>query len=247
MVLDLLYIFLFGLIIGSFLNVCIYRIPREESVSFPPSHCPVCKENIKWYDNVPVFSYLALKGKCRVCKTKISPEYPIIELLNGVLYLGVYLKFGLSIVLIKWFVFISLLIVLSMIDIKTYEFPEKLTFSLIFFGYIYSFISPDLTLEMSFIGSAVYAFPFMLIYAYGESILHKDIMGFGDVKLAAGIGAFLGYKNFFMSYMFFTGSFVIGALISVILILTKIKERKELIPFGPFLSLSAIVMLLYFN
>lgn len=244
---ELLYIFLFGLIIGSFLNVCIYRIPRGESISFPPSHCPVCKEPVKWFDNIPVFSYLALHGKCRVCKSKISLVYPIVELITGILFLGSYLKFGLNLFLLKWLVFICLLMVLSIIDMKTYEFPEKLTFSLIFFGYIFSFISPDLTLEMSFLGSAVYAFPFMIIYAYGESILHKDIMGFGDVKLAAGIGAFLGYKSFYITYMFFTSSFAIGAVISILLIATKVKERKELIPFGPFLSLAALAMIFYFG
>lgn len=228
---------------GSFLNVCIYRIPRGASVSFPPSHCPNCKEPIKWYDNIPVFSYLLLRGRCRVCKTKISFVYPVIELVTGILYLLIYFKYGFTILTVKYIIFVSILIVLGMIDLQTYYLPEKLTFSLIFLGFALSFIS-DITILQSFIGAATYLFPFFMLYAYGESILHKSILGFGDLELVAGIGAFIGYRGYFELHLYFTISFVIGAIVSVILLIKKKKGRKDMIPFGPFLVIAAIIMIL---
>lgn len=242
---ELIYLFLLGIVIGSFLNVCIYRIPRGGSVNFPPSHCPICKEKIKWYDNVPILSYLFLRGKCRVCKSKISIQYPLIEFFTGLLYMLVYLKFGWSILTLKFLIFVSLLIVLSIIDLKSYYLPDSLTFSLISLGIIFSWFS-GVGLEQSYIGAGTYAFPFVIIYGFGEYIFKKEAMGFGDIKLACGIGAFFGYNSFYNMYIWFTLSFVIGSIISLILIALKIRERKNLIPFAPFMGISALItMFLY--
>ena len=158
----LVYSFILGTVIGSFLNVVIYRLPRGQNLSYPGSSCPICKEKIKWYDNVPVLSYIALGGKCRVCKTKISIQYPLVELLAGFLFLLVYVKFGYSILTIKYFIFVSILISVSIIDIKSYFVPDSLTFSLILLGMISAFFS-NINLESAFIGAGTYAFFFIII------------------------------------------------------------------------------------
>ena len=238
----LIYSFILGLVIGSFLNVVIYRLPREQSLSHPGSACPICKEKIKWYDNIPVLSYIALGGKCRICKTKISIQYPLIELLTGFLFLLVYLKFGYSLLSLKYFLFVSILIAVSIIDIKNYFVPDSLTFTLILFGIITSTVS-SYGYEISFLGASGYAFPFILMYGYGEYIFKKEAMGFGDIKFAAGIGSFLGYAGFFKLYLFITITFVLGAVISLSLIRLKIKERTGQIAFAPYLAISALIMM----
>ena len=158
----LVYSFILGTVIGSFLNVVIYRLPRGQNLSYPGSSCPICKEKIRWYDNVPILSYIALGGKCRVCKTKISIQYPLVELLAGFLFLLVYVKFGYSILTIKYFIFVAILISASIIDIKSYFIPDSLTFSLILLGMISTFVS-SINLESAFIGAGTYAFFFIII------------------------------------------------------------------------------------
>ena len=211
-------------------------------MSYPGSSCPICKEKIKWYDNVPVLSYIALGGKCRVCKTKISIQYPLVELLAGFLFLLVYVKFGYSILTIKYFIFVSILISVSIIDIKSYFVPDSLTFSLILLGMISAFFS-NINLELAFIGAGTYAFFFIIIYGYGEYIFKKEAMGFGDIKLAAGIGSFLGYSNFLNLYIFITITFLLGAIISLTLMRLKIKERTSQIAFAPYLAISGFIMM----
>lgn len=237
-----IYSFILGTVIGSFLNVVIYRLPRGENLSRPSSHCPVCNESIKWYDNVPVLSYIALRGKCRVCKTKISIQYPLIELLTGFLFLLVYFKFGYSLNSIKFFIYVSILLSLAIIDIKSYFLPDSLTFSLVILGIISATIS-GINYEISFMGAAAYAFPFLLLYGYGEYVFKKEAMGFGDIKLAAGIGSFLGYSGFFNLYLYITITFVIGAVISLSLIRLKIKDRTSQIAFAPYLAIAGLIMM----
>ena len=239
-----IYIFIIGAIIGSFLNVCIYRIPKKESVVFPPSHCPNCGYKIKWYDNIPIISYfILLRGKCRQCKTKISLQYPLVELLTGILFLGVFIRYGNSILTIKYMILTGLLIVLSGIDIEKHILPDKLTFSMLIIGFVLSFFS-EINILYSFIGAATFSFPFMLIYGFGEDILKKEIMGFGDVKLTAAIGAFWGYRGFYSLYVFFMLAFTIGAIVSLILIGLKIKTRKDIIAFGPFIAIAGYILVL---
>ena len=237
-------IFILGNIIGSFLNVCICRIPENESVVFPPSHCPKCGYKIKWYDNIPIISYfILLRGKCRKCKEKISIQYPIIEMLTGIIFVVIFYKYQLTFLTIKFWIYGSILLTLAIIDLKTYMLPNRLTFSLVILGFLLSFIDPRITLFHSFIGAAVYNFPFLILYIFGQEVLKKDVMGFGDVKLGMGIGAFLGYTSFIEFYMFFMLSFTVGAVISLILMALKIKNRKDMIPFGPFIALSGLIML----
>lgn len=238
----IIYSLILGLVIGSFLNVVIYRLPKGLNLSHPGSTCPVCKEKIKWYDNVPILSYVALGGKCRVCKTKISIQYPLIELLTGILFMFVYFKFGYSILSLKYFLFVSILISLAIIDVKSYFLPDSLTFTLILFGILSAGITNS-GFELSFIGGACYAFPFLLIYGFGEYIFKKEAMGFGDIKLAAGIGCFLGYSRFFNLYLFITITFVLGAIVSLSLIRLKIKERTGQIAFAPYLAISGVIMM----
>lgn len=240
----LVYSFILGTVIGSFLNVVIYRLPRKENLSYPGSHCPVCNEKIKWYDNLPILSYVALGGKCRVCKTKISMQYPLIELMTGIIFVMIYLKFGFSIKTIKFFIFACLLIPISIIDIKNYFIPDSLTFSLVLLGFITSFVS-EVSLESAFVGAGTYAFFFMILYGYGEYVFKKEAMGFGDIKLAAGIGSFFGYTGFFNLYIFITLTFILGAIISLILLRLKIKERTSQLAFAPYLAVSAFLMLLF--
>ncbi len=144
--------FLFGLVIGSFLNVCIYRIPRCESVIFPPSHCPGCGRRIAARDLIPVFSYLRLKGRCRFCSSRISPLYPFTELLTGLLFAAVYLRFGHSILLYKVLFLAPILITVTFIDLRHYIIPDKLTVFALAGGVILNLYTRDLTLFTSLLG-----------------------------------------------------------------------------------------------
>lgn len=237
--------FVFGNLIGSFLNVCIYRIPRGESVVNPPSHCPKCGYKIKWYDNIPILSYFVfLRGKCRQCKEKISIQYPLIEIFTGLIVVIIYFRYYFSLLTLILWVFCSILIVLSIIDIKEYILPDRLTFSLIIIGFIVALLFDITNIERVFIGASVYAFPFWIIYGFGEAFFKKEVMGFGDVKLASGIGALLGYTSFGKFWMFLTIAFVSGTIISLLLIALKIKSRKDMIPFGPFIAFSGFFMML---
>lgn len=212
-------IFVFGLIFGSFLNVCIYRLPRDLSVSDPPrSACPKCGHQIAFYDNIPVLSWLILRGRCRACKSAISPRYLLIELLTGVLFLACYWQFGLTLAALKYCVFAFLLLGLIFTDAETKLLPDKLTLTGLALGLVFSlfvpvndlasqflsgtvalpvssdFSSPILSLIDSLLGAAVGA---SFLYGVGAIYLRArgiEGMGFGDVKLMGMIGAFLGVK-----------------------------------------------------
>lgn len=238
----LIYVFIMGNIVGSFLNVCIYRIPRGESVVNPPSHCPHCGYLIRWYDNIPLVSYfLLLRGKCRSCKAKISIRYPIVEIMTGIIWTAIVMRYGIVLETLLYITFATILIVISYIDINEYYIPNRLSFMLFILGVLTSFIPGGITPEQSFVGAAVYGLPFLIIYIFGEEVLKKEIMGFGDVKLGMGIGAFVGYSSYLKFHIFFTTAFVLGAIISLLLIILKIKDRKSLIPFGPFISIAGFI------
>lgn len=234
-----IFIFFIGLIIGSFLNVCIYRIPKGESISYPPSKCNICGEYIKPYDLIPIISYLLLKGKCRNCGTTLSLQYPVVELLNGFICLMLYFKFGFSLIFLKYILITSLLLVISIIDYKFMIIPNKL----IIFGFIivsilnilYNFPSSYLN---GLIGLLFGGGIFLII-----ALVTKGAMGGGDIKLISLIGFALGFKVL----MIILCSFIIGALLSIILLLTKIKSRKDYIPFGPFISISTIIVLFFYK
>lgn len=239
-----IFITIFGLLIGSFLNVCIYRIPREESISFPPSHCTSCNEKIKWYDLFPVISYMFLKGKCRHCGSKISIRYPLIEALNGILYLMLYLQFGLTLKILGFMFLVSLLIVVSLIDLDTTDvyFKTSLTGyigSAVFIVFNY-FMAADKNFLNNVYGAVLGGGFILIIYL----LTRGKGMGLGDAEICAYCGAFLGLKLTVVMLFF---SVVFGGIIGVLLILFKIKSRKDYIPFGPYIALGTLTAIFFGN
>lgn len=224
-------IFLTGLAVGSFLNVCIYRMPRGESIVFPRSHCPSCKTQIRAGDNIPVISYLLLSAKCRHCRNTISPIYPIVEILTGVLLAGVYYKFGLAWQTLIFSIVIPALVVVTMIDLQHKIIPDKITLPGIVFGlaagtYLIGFMN---SLTGCFVGGGL---------LYSIAVLSRGGMGGGDIKFMAAAGALLGWEKALM--VIFLGAFL-GSCVGLPLILMKKKSRKSQIPFGPFLAAGTLI------
>ena len=242
--LDLIFIFIIGLLIGSFLNVCIYRIPVEQSITFPPSHCTNCKTKLRPVDLIPVLSYLRYKGKCRYCGEKISLQYPIIEILNGLIYILIFINFGYSASFVFYSILSSLLVIIGVIDYKHTIIPNgSIIFGLIA-GLIYRLILP-LVLELeipwidSILGLLIGGGFFLLI-----AIIFNGGMGGGDIKLMGMLGFFLGLNKIIMVTFL---SFIIGAVFTLPLLALKKKSRKDMIPFGPFIALSALITMLYYH
>nr|WP_243895421.1 A24 family peptidase [Clostridium perfringens] len=231
--------FLFGLIIGSFLNVCIFRIPAGESIAFPPSHCGTCKKQLKPIDLVPVFSYLFLGGKCRYCKSKISIRYPLIELLTGFLYFCVYKYYGISFWTVKYIVLITFLIVISFIDYDTQDVYAVTTYPAVILGIIFALIE-----KFYFGENLLNYFMGLVISALVIFLISKltGAMGSGDIEIHAIAGIFLGWKlaiiNIFLS-------FIIGGIIAVLAILFKQKKKGDYIAFGPAIGISTIILVFF--
>lgn len=229
------FIFILGTIIGSFLNVCIYRIPLKESIAFPPSHCPRCSTNLRALDLIPVFSFLFTKGKCRYCSEKISYQYPLIELFNGLLYLLVYLKFGITLEFIGYSILCSILIVVAVIDYYHQIIPDTIN--------IFGLICGILFHAINFAGFSS-LFQYLLGFLIGGgfllliAVVTKGAMGGGDIKLMAMLGLWIGWK-FTLLNLFL--SFFLGGLISILLMVLKFKGRKDMIAFGPFIVLATMV------
>ncbi len=232
--------FILGAIIGSFLNVCIYRIPREESIVYPSSHCPKCNTPLKWYNLIPILSFLLQKGKCRYCGDSISPQYPFIELLNGILYVVIFCFYGAAIDFAFYSFMIIILIVISLIDYYHQIIPDILLiiiFALTIFYKLISYIlygtSPDIlnSLLAFLIGGTL----FLLI-----ALISKGGMGGGDIKLISVLGFILGLKKTLLNIFL---SFIIGAVFSICLLLLKKKGKKDAIPFGPFINIAFIITL----
>lgn len=243
---DILLFAIMGLLLGSFYNVCIYRIPRKESIAFPPSHCPKCGHKIRWWENIPVISYvLILRGRCSSCGERISIQYPLVELITGLAFGLVYWRYGMGVWSVELIIAASILIIASGIDWENYYIPDRFTLGLLVLGYGFSFFN-GVGIERSFVGSACYAFFFVLIYGYGERIFKKEVLGFGDVKLAAGIGSIVGYLGFYRMHVFVTASFVAGAVYGIYLMVTKKKGRKSQVPFGPFIALGGFISAVFF-
>lgn len=231
----ILIFFILGLIIGSFLNVCIYRIPRHKSIVNPSrSFCPNCLKPIKAYDNIPVLSYILLGGKCRYCKKTISWKYPLIELLTGIFFLLLYLKFGMSLELLRNAIFISFLIIASFTDLSHRIIPNVIAIP----GIIIGIILNVQTVVNVVIAVLLCAGILWLFRQVGLLIRKQEMMGWGDIKLAGMIGAFLGIGHGALAL--FLGVFF-GVVIWTILIALKLKTRKEYIPFGAFLALGSII------
>ena len=228
-----------GLLFGSFFNVCIYRIPRGESIVFPGSHCPHCQHDIKPWDNIPVLSYLMLGGKCRFCKTGISWRYPLVESLTAVLFLYTVHRFSISWATLVYLVFISALIVISFIDIDHRIIPDKISLPGIILGFLAAAFLLPLQWYDSLIGLLIGGGIIWGVGRLGELVFKKEAMGGGDVKLLAMIGAFLGWKLALLTIFF--GSLA-GAVIGLVM---KLFTGDEYIPFGPFLALGALAALFF--
>ena len=237
-------IFMIGLVIGSFSNVCIYRLPRNESVIFPASHCPSCNQSIKWYDNIPLLSYLILKGKCRFCQNKISAQYPLVEFLTGYIYLVLFLLYGLQLKTFIYMLFCSALIIITFIDLKEQIIPDVISLPFIALGFLFSFFLKDISPIDSLLGILSGGGSLLLVAAAGSYLFKKEAMGGGDIKLAAMVGAFLGWQLALLSL--FLG-FFFGAICGVI-VLIKNKEKSEqsdAVPFGPFIALGTVIALFF--
>jgi leader peptidase (prepilin peptidase) / N-methyltransferase len=243
-------VFALGASVGSFINVVVYRIPAGLSVLWPPSRCPHCLNQLKAYDNVPVFGWLWLKGRCRYCKSKISRRYPVVEAVTGVIFLLVFLLFKVSILTIGYWAFCSWLLALSLIDLDTMTLPNQLTQSGLVLGIIFQIIIgffPEGSLQgsirhlmMGIVGAVIGLWLFDGIALLGSIALGKTAMGAGDAKLAAMMGAWLGWK-----YLLLAGfiACAVGALVGGVSITLSKRKFGQKIPFGPFLAFGAAIAL----
>lgn len=236
---ELFFVVLFGLCIGSFLNVCIYRIAREESISFPPSRCTSCGYELKPKDLVPVLSYAFLGGKCRSCKEKISIRYPLIELLNALLYVVIYLNYGFSFELFKFAVFASLMIVIGFIDFDTkYVFNSTVIFGVII-GIVFLLAEWIITKNIPWTNIAGAAIGLGVIWAI---VTLTGGMGEGDIDIALICGLFIGIKGIVVTLFL---AFIFGGVIAVFIMVLKLKDRKSEMAFGPYLAIGGMIAMLY--
>lgn len=233
---------LLGLLIGSFLNVVIYRVPRGESIVSPGSHCPSCGHALRAWELIPVVSFLLQQGQCRNCKDRIAWRYPAVELLTGSLFFltsSLSLNAGMPPMrLLLSLTFVSALVALSFIDLDTFRLPDVLTLPLLGLGLLGAFLIPGNPSGWESVLSALGAGGLFWIIA----LIYPQGMGLGDVKLVAAMGAFLGFPSIFLAV--FVGSFV-GAIVGVSLLLTGQNRFRQQIPFGPYLALGALLALLW--
>ena len=236
--------FVFGACIGSFLNVVICRMPEGESIVSPPSHCPACNHTIPWYFNLPIISFLLLKGKCGFCKAPISIRYPLVELITGLLALGLFLKFGLMPAALFYFIFSAVLIAVSFIDLDHQIIPDKLSLPGILFFSTSCLFVPQMRFVSVILGIIAGGGILYLVALCYYHIRRHQGMGGGDIKLLAMIGAATGVKGVF--FTLFTGS-VLGTLGGVVAMTGagKSQKRQTKIPFGPFLSLGANIYIFW--
>ncbi len=232
-----------GLVIGSFLNVLIYRIPRKISFGLSRSICPSCKEKIGFYDNVPILSFLILGGKCRKCKARISLRYPFVELLNAAAYLFLFSEFGLTTPFYAYSFLASVLLTIFFIDIDFQIIPDILTLPGIAVGLALSLAPHGLGIINSAVGVFVGGGVLYLVAIFGDWLFKKESMGGGDIKMAAMLGAFLGWQK--VIFVFFASA-VIGLVISLVLMYFSKRIRStRMIPYGPFLAIAAMIAVIY--
>lgn len=243
---EYLLIFVTGVCLGSFLNVCIYRLPIGKSIVLPRSFCPICKTPIKWFDNIPLISFIILKGKCRSCSIKIPIKYPLVELAVGLVGILLFKIFGVSPEFIVYWFFFILLLTASIIDIEKQIIPDSISLGGIGVGLLAVSLlktNGSDTILTAFLGAASgggLGFLLMMILAIlGQFIFKKEALGGGDIKLMAMIGVFLGWENVILT--FFIAPFF-GAFIGLYL---KMKDQREMLPYGPYLALGAMISLLF--
>ena len=222
-------VFIFGMLIGSFLNVVIYRIPKGESISFPASHCQRCHTPLKWYHNIPLFSWLFLRGRCAFCKEPISMQYPMVELLTGLIFVILYLKLGFVWYLPFVAASFTALFALVMIDFKYMAVPDNVNFAALLFA----LIQPNFLDAMMY--GAIAAGGLYLIGLLSSLIAQKEAMGGADVIVAGTMGALLGFPNFFMALF----------LSAILATIPAMLWREKGVPFVPFLALATLIVYLY--
>ncbi|MCW5787961.1 MAG: prepilin peptidase [Nitrospira sp.] len=235
-------VFLFGAVIGSFLNVCIHRLPREESVAWPSSHCPSCGKPIASYDNIPIVSYLILRGRCRTCGVPIAIRYPLVEAANALGYLMIFGMFGFSGEAYVYAGLFSALIVITGTDLSHTMIPDAVTVPAIVIGLLCAAVILPIGVVDSLLGvvlggGLLWALAWASPYVFG-----KEGMGGGDIKLMAMVGAFIGWKPALLAIMI--GSFL-GSVVGVGLMALGIMRRDQYIPFGPFLAAGSLLALLF--
>ena len=262
----LTYSFIIGAFIGSFLNVVIHRIPvmlerqwksecqelldpdaespalPKYNLSVPRSHCPACDHRVKAIENIPMISYLFLKGKCSSCGVKISAQYPFVELLTAVFTIIIVWKFGFSLQALGGVIFTWFLIALSGIDIKTQLLPDNLTFPLLWLGIIFNLFSTYTDLTSSVLGAIFGYLALWLVFHLFKLITGKEGMGYGDFKLLAALGAWLGWQSLPLIILL---SSAVGAVFGIFMIVSKLQERSQPIPFGPYLAMAGWIAMLY--
>lgn len=230
-----IFVFIAALLLGSFLNVVIYRIPRRESVLWPGSHCPGCNHNLKALDLIPVLSYVGLGGRCRYCKKSISLRYPLVEIITAASGLMMYNRWGLTVLTLSGFIFTAILIITAFTDIEEGIIPDRITYPGMAIGLVLSFFT--IGIQPALIGMLTFA-GFLL----GAALLSRGGMGGGDIKLAGLIGSFLGLSGSMLTLVLAS---VLGSIWAVYLLVLKKADRKTAIKFGPFLSISAWLVLMY--
>ena len=228
---------IFGTAVGSFLNVCIHRLPLRKSLMWPASHCPRCQAPVKPYDNIPLLGYMWLRGRCRSCRAPISVQYPIVELATGAVFLGAYLLFDSPAVLIQRLLFASSMIVLFVIDIEHRILPDVITLPGIVLGFVFSLFLPPGWRD-SLIGIVLGGGSLWLMGEVYFRLRHEEGMGFGDVKMLAMIGACLGWKLMLLTLVL---SSFLGSIVGVGMIAFNRGDMKYALPFGSFLAVGAIV------
>ena len=241
--------FIFGSIWGSFCNVCIYRLPNNESVIKGRSFCPSCKNQIKWYDNIPFLSFIFLRGKCRNCSNKISFQYFLVELLSGISFLAIFFLYGISITTLLLIILSIFFIIIFFIDLKHYIIPNELTFPLMVIGFIKSF-DPNLnqTIFPNYINSLLggifgYSIIWLIILFY-KKVRNKEGMGLGDAKLMAVVGFWFGWIS--IPFTIFISS-VVALVLVIPSLLKKTKDMSAQIPFGPYIIIGCILYVSFAN
>lgn len=233
-----LWFFFLGATIGSFLNVVIYRMPRELSIIKPRSFCPSCKKPIQWFENIPIVSFIILGGRCSHCKTSISIHYPAVEVITGLLVLYLFLRHGLNVDFLFFLLFFCSLIIVSGIDYVFQIVPDIISIPGIVLGILFHIIKGDFVsgiVGMLFGGGLIF-----LIRTIGGRVYKKEVMGLGDVYLTAMIGAFVGFPLIIPAI--FIGAFV-GAGLGIVYLISTRQNRENPIPFGPFLSIGGIAVI----
>jgi leader peptidase (prepilin peptidase)/N-methyltransferase len=237
-----LYAVLLGLCLGSFANVCIYRIPQNKSIVHPGSSCPHCGVKLRFFDNIPLISYLLLKGRCRACSASISMRYPLVEVLTALLSLALFVRFGFGIQYVQFMLFAGTLLILSFIDFDHKILPDVLTLPGILVGWLASFLPGGISWVDSLIGLMAGGGSLYLVAFTYERITGREGLGGGDIKLLAMIGAWMGWVSLPLIVLM---SSLSGAVIGSIFILSGGKGARTQIPFGPFLSVGALFYLFW--